>query len=339
MDRDLQVTIPTAAMQGESASKEGNGLSLFVSTDPDLVAKPGANLDSWFLVGNLESDRGTMYLLVHLLHVTPPTGDDLLAAMVSVLNPQTNKYIAEEQDFPGEKCSFNTEKFEVITPIASASGTTSALNFKGNWSKAGIEVDVTAQQTGPLLPNVGNGLFPCLGGITYHYALPTMSVTGTVSISGDRYKVTGDGWLDRQWGVTPRFFGKEIKKWVWFGIILDSGDRISVWEFIEEDRPVHSWATVVRLDGGVDVVACDPMTANASNPWKSPETGHIYPINWDIRIPQLDGHLIIRPEVIEQEFVSPVGMHKYEGFSAITGTLRGKPVTGRVIIELVADWL
>ena len=333
------VEMPSAEFQGEVASQEGSGASLFISADKDLVAKPGSNLDSWFLVGDLEFDRGKMYLLVHYLHVTPPTGDDLLAAMVSVLDPQTNRYIAEEQDFTGKQCSFNTEKFEVITPIASASGTASGMNFKGNWSKAGIEVDITAQQTGSLLPNVGNGLFPALGGMTYHYALPTMSITGTVSIGDEQCKVTGAGWLDRQWGVTPRFFGKEVKKWAWFGITLDSGDRISVWEFIEEGRPVHSWATVVRPDGGVDVVACEPLTANSSNPWKSPETGHVYPINWDIRIPQLDGHLIVRPDVIEQEFVSPVGMHKYEGFSAITGTLRGKPVTGRVIIELVADWL
>jgi predicted secreted hydrolase len=112
-----------------------------------------------------------------------------------------------------------------------------------------------------------------------------------------------------------------------------------VWEFIEADRPVHSWATVVRPNGGVEVVACEPLTANASKPWKSPETGQVYPIDWDIRIPQLDGHLIIRPDVIEQEFVSPVGMHKYEGFSAITGTLRGKAIAGRVVIEMVGDWL
>lgn len=330
----------SAELQGEVASQEGNGANLFVSIDKDLVAKPGTNLDSWFLVGNLESVRGTMYLLIHYLHVTPPTGGDgLMAVMVSLLDPQTNKYIAQEQDFPGDKCSFATEKFDVITPIASASGTASAMNFKGNWSKAGIEVDITARQTGPLLPNLGSGLFPALGGITYHYALPTMSATGTVSIDGERYDVTGDAWLDRQWGVTPRFFDTESKKWVWFGIILDNGDRLSVWEFIEAGRPVHSWATVVRPNGGVEVVACEPLTANASKPWKSPETGHVYPINWDIRIPQLDGHLIIRPDVVEQEFVSPAGMHKYEGFSGITGTLRGKPVTGRVVIEMVADWL
>ena len=245
--------------------------------------------------------------MVHFLHVTPPTGDDLLAAMVSLLDPQTNQYMAEEQDFPGAKCSFNTEKFEVITPIASASGTASAMTFKGNWSKAGIEVDVTAQQTGPLLPNVGSGLFPCLGGMTYHYALPTMSMTGTISIGGEQCEVTGAGWLDRQWGVTPRFFGKEVKKWAWFGITLDSGDRISVWEFIEEGHPVHSWATVVRPDGGVDVVACEPITANASKPWKSPATGHVYPINWDIQIPQLDGHLTIAPDVDRAGICLPGG--------------------------------
>ena len=335
------VELPSSAYQGEVASQEGNGASLFVSANKDLVAKPGTNHDSWFLVGNLESARGTISLLVHLMHVTQPNGDDLMTVTVGLLDPQTNKYITQDQDFPGEKCSFGTEKFEVLTPISSASGTTSAMNFKGNWSKAGIEVDITAQQTGPLLPNLGNGLFPALGGITYQYALPTMSATGTVSIGGERYDVTGSAWLDRQWGLLQRFSGKDANKWkwVWFGITLDGGDRLSVWEFIEADRPVHSWATVVRPHGGVDVVACEPLDASASQPWKSPQTGNVYPTNWDLRIPQLDGHLVIKPDVVEQEIFSPVGLHRYEGFSNITGTLRGQPVTGRVIIELVGNWL
>ena len=333
------VSQPSAEIQGEVATRVGNGPPLFVSADCDLAAKPGSHLDSWFLIANLESTRGTMYVLVHYLHVSPQGGaPDLVAAMVSLLDPKTNRYLAEEQDFPGQVCSFDPEKFAVVTPIASASGTTDAMNFKGSWPAAGVAVDLTASQTGPMLPNMGAGLFPVLKGMTYHYALPTMSAAGTVTLDGTAYEVKGAAWLDRQWGVAPGFFTKGAKKWVWFGIMLENGERLSVWEFAEADRPVRSWATVVRPSGGVDVVACEPMAARATKPWKSPQTGHVYPIRWSVTIPQLDADFTIEPDVVEQEFVSPAGMHKYEGFSPVVGTWRGQPASGRVVIEMVGDW-
>ena len=334
-----QSDMPSAYFQGEQASVDGTkGMALFITPDKDLFAKPGAQQDSWFLTSHLKSDRGTLDLLIHYLHVTPPDGGaGMVGIMASLLDSQTQKYIAEEQDFPGDKCSLSADKFEIISPIASATGTPSSMTFKGKWPTAGIECNVTASQTGPLLANNGAGLFPALGGMTYHYALPTMSTTGTVSFGGKSYDINGPSWLDRQWGVTPRFFVKATKKWVWFSVSLDNGDRISFWEMIEADRK-HTFATLVHPNGAHEVAAVEPLVDNASRPWKSAQTGNVYPTSWDVKIPQWDGHLTITPKVLEQEFISPSGAHKYEGASPVTGTLHGKSVTGFAVIELVGDW-
>jgi hypothetical protein len=42
--------------------------------------------------------------------------------------------------------------------------------------------------------------------------------------------------------------------------------------------------------------------------------------------------------VREQEVVSPIGIHKYEGASKVTGQMEGNPVNGHAVVELVGDW-
>jgi len=37
--------------------------------------------------------------------------------------------------------------------------------------------------------------------------------------------------------------------------------------------------------------------------------------------------------------VSPIGIHKYEGASKVTGEIEGKPAIGRAVVELVGKWL
>jgi hypothetical protein len=52
----------------------------------------------------------------------------------------------------------------------------------------------------------------------------------------------------------------------------------------------------------------------------------------------LKARLRVEPLVREQEVVSPIGIHKYEGASKFAGPMEGKPVTGHAVVELVGDW-
>ena len=200
------VHMPIPAVQGESASLDSKGVPLFVSPEKDMFAKPGSDQDSWFWVANLETKLGTLNLLVHFLGIAAVSEQGMLGAMVSVLNPQTRKYVSEEQDFPIAQCSLASDKFEIISPIATVVGDGTSSHVTGTWDEIGVSVDLTFTKAGPLLANVGNGLFALLGDVNYHYAFPTMNATGTITIDGETYEASGPSWLDRQWGVTPRFF-------------------------------------------------------------------------------------------------------------------------------------
>jgi predicted secreted hydrolase len=332
--------MPSVTYQGEVASLDTNPIPIFVSSSQDLVAKPGSSSDSWYLISHLETSRGTLDVQLHLIHRVPPVGGPgALAVSASVLDSSTGRYVSEEQDFPGDQCSFSTETCEVISPIATIRGDAQALNFRGTWSTAGIACDITVAQAGPMLANAGTGLFPFLGGITYEYALPTMTTTGTVTIAGETVEVNGNSWLDRQWSDASRFAAQASMRWVWLGVSLDNGIRISLWDLIEADRR-HRFATILHPNGAHEVVTVEPTVEKATRLWKSPETGHVYPTRWDVRMPQIDSQLSIKPDVITQEFKSPDGvLHRYEAAAPVTGTLHGEPVNGYTTIELVGAWV
>ncbi len=328
--------LPSTDYQGEVASLDGNLRSGFVSPTEDLVAKPGSSADSWFLLSRLNTSRGQLDVLIHIIHEVPSAGPGFVAVMASVLDSSVGRYRSAEEDIPGDQCSFAIDKCEVITPIASVSGDAQALRFTGTWSQAEFSCDVTVSQAGPMLANAGTGLYPWFGGHTYHYALPTMTTTGTVTLDGETLEVSGNSWLDRQWGTAPRFtLGS--RKWLWLGICLDDGTRLSCWDLIEEDRR-HSFATIVYAGGAHEVVT---LEATGSEPWASPATGQVWPTKWEVAMAEIDSKLTIQADVLDQEFVSPagspVGAH-YEAAARVTGTMHGRPVNGYGNIELTGAW-
>ena len=121
------------------------------------------------------------------------------------------------------------------------------------------------------------------------------------------------------------------------GISLDNGDRISLWDILDrEDEKV--FATILHPDGRHEIADVEPLAEGATNIWTSEATDQRYPTRWSVSIPSFKAHFEVEPRVREQEVVSPVGAHKYEGASTVSGEVLGKRVTGYAVVELVGDW-
>jgi hypothetical protein len=321
------------AVQAVAASGSSKGAPLVVTADPDLVAKEGVAQDSWFVVSHLTSGSDRLDLLIHYIRLTPP-GGPVIQAMVSVLDPVSGKSIAEEKDYKASETTFSTTSLDVQTPVGGLSGHASAMHVTGRFQR--INVDLTLAQQGPLLANLGTGLLPFYGDINYEYALPSMKTTGSVVVDGKPYQVAGMSWFDRQWGqMAPSFWAHH--QWSWMEISLDNGDCISLWDIIEGDKE-HAFATMLHPDGRHEIVDVEPLAKDAASIWKSAATSHRYPTRWVVSIPMLKARLLVEPLVREQEVVSPIGIHKYEGASKVTGQMEGNPVTGHAVVELVGDW-
>jgi hypothetical protein len=326
--------IPPAA-QAVAASGSSKGAPLFVAADPDLVAKEGVAQDSWFVISHLTSGSTRLDLLVHYIRLTPPQADPIIQAMVSVLDSVSGRSLSEEQDYKVSETTFSTTSLDVQTPSGGLSGDASAMHVTGHFQQ--ISVDLTLAHQGPLLANLGTGILPFYGEINYEYALPSMKTSGSVVVDGKRYQVDGVSWFDRQWGqMAPSFWAH--MKWSWMGISLDNGDRISLWDIIDGDKE-HAFATLLHPNGRHEIVDVEPLAQGATSIWTSAATDHRYPTHWVVSIPTLKARLRVEPLVREQEFVSPIGVHKYEGASKVAGEMQGEPATGYAVVELVGEWL
>jgi hypothetical protein len=325
----------TPAAQAAAASGASKGAPLFVAADPDLVAKEGVAQDSWFVISHLTSGSNRLELLVHYIRLTPPQADPMIQAMVSVLDPVSGRSLAEEKDYKASETTFSTASLDVQTPAGGLSGHASAMHVTGRFQR--INVDLTLAHQGPLLANLGTGILPFYGDINYEYALPGMKTVGSVLVDGTRYQVDGVSWFDRQWGqMAPSFW--EHMKWSWMGISLDNGDRISLWDIIDADKE-HAFATLLHPDGCHEIVDVEPLAHGATSIWTSGATGHRYPTHWVVSIPTLKARLRVEPLVREQELVSPIGVHKYEGASNVAGEMQGEPATGHAVVEMVGNWI
>src|ERR1700704_4831459 len=195
--------------QAVAASGSSKGAPLFVAADRDLVAKQGVAQDSWFVISHLTSGSDRLDLLIHYIRLTPPQGP-VIQAMVSVLDPVSGRYLAEEKDYKTSETTFSTASLDVQTPSGGVSGDASAMHVTGRFQR--IHVDLTLAQQGPLLANLGTGILPFYGDINYEYALPSMKTSGSVVVDGKPYQVAGVSWFDRQWGQMAPSFGTE-KHW------------------------------------------------------------------------------------------------------------------------------
>src|SRR5437867_11655140 len=69
----------------------------------------------------------------------------------------------------------------------------------------------------------GNGLITYgLGGFSYYYSRTRMSLSGTLVDHNQSLQVSGEAWMDHQWG---NFLTLSGSGWDWFSIQLRSEER------------------------------------------------------------------------------------------------------------------
>lgn len=173
----------------------------------------------------------------------------------------------------------------------------------------------------------------------HEYSLPRMLTKGKITLNGHTYDLTnkGFGWFDRQWQNIN--YKNSTMKWSWMAISLDSGDILSIFDTDlkgYEDNILSALAP----DGTHTNLRPIPRFADGEKEyWISNESKRKYPVRWELHIPQLDAVLEIIPTKKGQELKSVLPeLNKYEGNCTVTGTYKGKRVTGQALAEMIGHW-
>lgn len=172
------------------------------------------------------------------------------------------------------------------------------------------------------------------GEYTYYYSRTRLNISGTLQVGGEPLPVTGEAWMDHQWGYFTTFDGTG---WDWYAFQLSDGTDVMLYVVPGRgNAPSYLDGSIVSPDGEVTVLEPDDFVITPTGSWTSPETGIAYPSGWSIEVSGEDLSLTVRPSLPNQELdtSTTTGVIYWEGEVEIDGTHSGVPVTGLGYVEL-----
>jgi predicted secreted hydrolase len=174
------------------------------------------------------------------------------------------------------------------------------------------------------------------GRASYYYSLTRMQTAGELTIGGKEEKVSGQSWMDHEFGsnqLTPEQVG-----WDWFSIQLDNQTELMLYLMRRKDGSVdpYSSGTIVSGDATTKPLKLSDYRVEVLDRWKSPKSGASYPMKWKVTIPSEQVELEITPALTDQELITnrSTRVTYWEGAVSVKGTVRNKPIAGHGYVEM-----
>jgi len=170
----------------------------------------------------------------------------------------------------------------------------------------------------------------------FYLSLTHMITAGTLTRNGKTERVTGDGWLDRQWGQS--WGVRRTVGWDWFGIHLDDGSDLLAYRLRDTatGKTLQSSATVLDADGKTTVERALVVTPGVTR-YTDPPTHIAFPNAFTLELPDSGLTLTVDPAFADQTIpVLTGGDAIWEGVVNVRGKRKdATPVAGRGYMELV----
>jgi predicted secreted hydrolase len=184
------------------------------------------------------------------------------------------------------------------------------------------------------------------GNASYYYSLPRLAAAGTLRLGAERFAVTGQAWMDREWSTSSLAAGEV--GWDWFALQLDDGWELMLYRLRRRppaaaagatDQADHadpaSLATLIAPDGRTTRVPLSAVRFAATSAWTSPSSHVRYPSGWRLTLPGAGPaafDLTVQPLLAAQEL--RLSFRYWEGAVTASGTHGGRPVRARGYVEL-----
>ena len=174
-----------------------------------------------------------------------------------------------------------------------------------------------------------------IGNASYYYSIPRMATKGNLEVAGKSFIVDGSSWLDHEFGSS--FLEPGTLGWDWFSIQLDDESNIMLFQLRDKSGNATFFSGTVDQKGQKPIqLKSGDFTLSPSQTWKSKNSGGIYPISWDIKIPPLAISLNVKSAIPNQEFVSrsSLGINYWEGLIEVSGIKNDTEVSGLGYLEM-----
>jgi predicted secreted hydrolase len=355
----FMLAVGTSGTEGTQASPWKYATAGYKFEFPrDHASHPDYKIEWWYYTGNVKSADGrrfgyqVTFFRVGVDH-TPSNPSrwairDLFMTHLAVSDASGKRYRYSEKLSRGGPglAGARTDRFEVWNDDWMAmldgnrdpgSGTRPRHVLRANSANAGIDL-VLDDGKGPIINGV-NGISQKgaqAGNASHYYSLTRMPTTGTIAIDGEEFTVTGDSWMDHEFGTS--FLEPEQRGWDWLSIQLSDGRELMLYQLRRADgsRDPRSSGTIVDRSGRSSHLANDDFTLTPGRRQFKSKNGAVYPIEWIVGIPSQRLELTVTTPLDDQELSleRSTGIAYWEGMIDVAGQTGGGPLTGSGYLEM-----
>jgi len=315
----------------------------------DHASHPEYKIEWWYYTGNLQTPAGRRFgyqVTFFRVGVDPAPENpsrwavrDLYMAHLAVSDPDGRRYRFDEKltrAGPGLSGAA-TDRYHVWNE-----GWTASLDDRGRHviraasDRAGVDL-VLSEGKAPAINGV-DGISQKgaqAGNASHYYSLTRMPTRGTIAIDGERFEVSGESWMDHEFGTS--FLEREQQGWDWLSLQLSDDRELMIYQLRRSDgtRDPRSSGTVVDTDGRTTHLAAGDFTLTATGQTFRAPSGAVYPTGWTVSVPAMGIDLRVSTPLENQElFTRGAGIAYWEGLVDVYGTGRGARVTGRGYLEM-----
>jgi predicted secreted hydrolase len=258
------------------------------------------------------------------------TGGYFYPGILVILDPESKTY-HPQYDLGRGRASVTHGVPGADTSVARyAASPDGSMSIQGSFSqnKTPLGVDLVLRPTqGPLLHGV-DGIIAMGDGLdSGYYSFTDMVPQGSLSIAGARYTVNGGRvWMDHQWGN----WTDDGMYWDWFSLRLHNGSALMLFQFRDKAGRVVPGTWSYRA-ADQTVRYGQQYILDTRERWTDRESGAVYPLDWRIRIADLQADWTVSP-VFNGQVVKPSRL--WEGLCVVSGTVLGQAVQGDAFVEL-----
>jgi predicted secreted hydrolase len=184
------------------------------------------------------------------------------------------------------------------------------------------------------------------GNASHYYSLTRMPTRGTVTLNGRAVQVTGQSWMDHEFGTS--FLEHGQVGWDWFSIQLDDGRDLMIFQLRRSDGTIDARSSGTLIEGStpgagtagrprqVPITLDSGFRLEPGRTWTSPASRARYPVTWRVVVPSAGLDLTVTAGVDAQELHTPesTGISYWEGAIDVTGRSADQAVKGRGYLEM-----
>ncbi len=339
----LMLVVMIGGMTGSSFDEVVAATAQDIADAPIPVEFPrddgahSAYIEWWYYTGHLFTETGDRYGFEFVVFKGERT-DEIVgyASHFAITDNPRGRFVYHERIAP-------------VDPESVASNNPGSFNLQlGDWrmwgsngddrlvaSMPGYAMALRLEPTKAPALHDGDGYIDYGSGeASYYYSRTRLNVAGSFAVDGVTVPVTGEAWMDHQWGDFNTF---EQGGWDWYSMQLSDGSDLMLYVITSKDgTQTIIDGSLVAPDGSLTVLNGDDFTVTPTGTWTSPETAITYPSGWTITIPNEYLTLEIAPAMPDQELdtTASTGVIYWEGEVTVEGDRGGAPLSGLGYVEL-----